>query len=459
MHKTVRIWNEFLNAYKSGFNNNVMTVVLYFLFSSMWIYGSDHLLIMLFRDPEVISSFQTIKGLAFVICSSLLLMVLLYNNYSKAITAQKDIEVKLIEGREDIHNKADLYDLMSGCLLQENTDVRELLINIFHTIYSKVPESNYGSVYMVSKDKVEFIDAVGYDLASLNSVKMDPEKFEMFTFGLRKNEVAEQKLEKKLGPEKYAQYSKHNPKIHESIYIGLTADDDIRVGLSFDISQHAYENTMTSFSQQTIQELKDLQLLLTAMFRMKTNVGIKNILQKDIVNSFIAALEYHDEYTKGHSDSVANISTAMGKKLGLNSDELRELKWAAMIHDIGKITVKKSVLNKNGKLTNEEYEQVKQHSIIGEDFLSKSDSLADIARIVRHHHERWDGGGYPDGLRGKDIPQYSRIICVADAYHAMTSDRPYRKALPNHVAIDEIKKNRETQFCPDAVDCFLALYN
>jgi len=287
---------------------------------------------------------------------------------------------------------------------------------------------------------------------------MDPNQFEMFTFGLRKNEVAEQKLEMKLGPEKYKVYSQHNPMIHESIYIGLTAVEDLKVGLSIDISKETYDNTKTTFTKETIQELKDLQLLLTAMFRMKTNVDIKNILQKDIVSSFIAALEYHDEYTKGHSDSVANISTAIGKKLGLSVDELQELSWAALIHDIGKITVQKSVLNKNGKLTEDEYEQVKCHSANGEYFLSKSDSLIEISRIVRHHHERWDGYGYPDGLRGKAIPLYSRIICVADSFHAMTSDRPYRKALPNRVAIEEIMNNREKQFCPEVVDCFIELF-
>ncbi len=458
MRKSIRFLNEFLSVYRSGFKNNTMTVALYFIFSSIWIFSSDNLLSLIFKDPKIISSFQTIKGMAFVLFSSLFLMILLYNNFSKSLTIQKKMEVKLLEDRENIHSKAELYDLMSGYLLEGNTDVHDLLVNIFHFIISKVPESDYGSVYMVSKDKVEFIDVMGYDLSTLNSLDMDPKQFEMFTFGLRKNEIAEKKLEMKLGPEKYKVYSKHNPPIHESIYIGLTAMDDLKVGLSIDISKKTYENKKTTFTKQTIQELKDLQLLLTAMFRMKANVGIKNILQKDIVNSFIAALEYHDEYTKGHSDSVANISIALGKKLGLSVDELQELNWAALIHDIGKITVQKSVLNKNGKLTEDEYDQVKRHVLIGEDFLSKSDSLVEISKFVRHHHERWDGDGYPDGLRGKDIPLYSRIICVADTFHAMTSDRPYRKALSNRIAIEEIISNREKQFCPDVVDCFIELF-
>ncbi|HHV79245.1 MAG TPA: HD domain-containing protein [Firmicutes bacterium] len=132
---------------------------------------------------------------------------------------------------------------------------------------------------------------------------------------------------------------------------------------------------------------------------------------------------------------------------------------AAKLHDIGKVGIPEHILNKSGPLTQEEYEQIKSHPGIGEAILSPIERLRPIARIVRHHHERVDGGGYPDGLRGKDIPVESRLVAIVDAFDAMTSARPYRGAIPAERAAEEIRKKMGKQFDSDLSACFLDLFD
>ena len=136
---------------------------------------------------------------------------------------------------------------------------------------------------------------------------------------------------------------------------------------------------------------------------------------------------------------------------------IRDRRYGAIFHDIGKIAIPDAILNKAGALTAAEFEQIKAHPIVGEQILAPVPFLADVRRIVRHDHERWDGTGYPDGLRGPQIPLGARIVLVVDAYHAMISDRPYREAMPEAEACDELRAHAGSQFDPAVVDALLAV--
>jgi diguanylate cyclase (GGDEF)-like protein len=168
-----------------------------------------------------------------------------------------------------------------------------------------------------------------------------------------------------------------------------------------------------------------------------------------------AALEAKDHYTADHARSIADLAVEVGRALGVDDDGLRDLRYGAIFHDIGKIAIPDAILNKPGPLTGEEFEIVRRHPAVGEQILAPVPFLAGVRRIVRHDHERWDGGGYPDGLRGEDIPLGARIVLVVDAYHAMRSDRPYRQAMPAGTARDELRSNAGTQFDPRVVDALL----
>lgn len=168
-----------------------------------------------------------------------------------------------------------------------------------------------------------------------------------------------------------------------------------------------------------------------------------------------AALEEKDAYTAAHSRSIADNAVAVGRLLGCRGEELRMLRYAAAFHDIGKLGISPDLLNKPGPLSAEEWEQMTRHTLIGERILKPIEFLAPIRPLVRHAHERWDGGGYPDGLRGGAIPLGARIIFACDAYDAMTSDRSYRDALPVEVAREELRREAGRQFDPLVVDALL----
>jgi HD-GYP domain-containing protein (c-di-GMP phosphodiesterase class II) len=172
-------------------------------------------------------------------------------------------------------------------------------------------------------------------------------------------------------------------------------------------------------------------------------------LLKTMIVSLTELLEIHDEYTKNHNENVANISKMIAKAMNFSDEETNQLYYAGLVHDIGKAVIPKEIINKNGKLNEEEYAIIKQHPLYGHKALVKSEVLNHISNIVLQHHERWDGKGYPNGIKGETIMYEARIIAIVDAYDAMTSDRPYRKALSKEESINEIKENAGKQFDPD----------
>ena len=167
-------------------------------------------------------------------------------------------------------------------------------------------------------------------------------------------------------------------------------------------------------------------------------------------------VEADDAYTGHHSRDVVQLTLAVVDELGLSSRERRDAEFAALLHDVGKVRVPNEIINKPGKLTDEERKIIEQHTIEGEQMLLRVGGLlGEVGRIVRSCHEHWDGAGYPDGIAGEQIPLIARIVCCCDAFNAMTSDRSYRKALPLSEAIAELQRMSGTQFDPRVVDALL----
>jgi putative nucleotidyltransferase with HDIG domain len=171
----------------------------------------------------------------------------------------------------------------------------------------------------------------------------------------------------------------------------------------------------------------------------------------------IATLDARDRYTAGHSAAVAIYARDIAQRMGLDQDQQDLAHLCGLVHDIGKIGLAAGILEKPGALTLEERREMQRHSEIGERILANVDTYSEIASIVRHHHERVDGQGYPDKVSGTEIPLLSRIIAVADAYNAMTSDRPYRDAMPSRVARLRLAQAVETQFDTAVVAAFEAI--
>jgi len=180
---------------------------------------------------------------------------------------------------------------------------------------------------------------------------------------------------------------------------------------------------------------------------------------ENILFSLVNIIDAKDSYTGGHSERVTRFALMLAEKIGLPNEQLGLLEKAAKIHDIGKIGVPEAILNKLGPLTEEEFAQIKKHPEIGEKICSPLNSLQPLLKIIRHHHERYDGNGYPDGIRGTNIPVEARIIAIVDSYDAMATDRPYRNKLLNNKIINIFRAGAGTQWDKDLVEKFIEIIN
>ena len=239
--------------------------------------------------------------------------------------------------------------------------------------------------------------------------------------------------------------------------------DDVRVGSPFAIAPLTLDGGRLGcivIGAPEGGEFSERQLRLLAGIAHQaklalTNAGNFQSLEKTFIETVEAlanALEANDEYTSSHARWITDLSLKVGQGIGLDGRALKRLELGALFHDIGKIGIPEAILSKPGPLTDHERLIVEKHPELGERIIAPIDRLEEVRPIVRHCHERFDGTGYPDRRAGEDIPIESRIILVCDAYHAMTTDRPYRKRLPRDEAIRRLDEGAGTQFDPDVVE-------
>lgn len=179
--------------------------------------------------------------------------------------------------------------------------------------------------------------------------------------------------------------------------------------------------------------------------------------RESVILSLALAIEAKDPYTEGHCQRLADYAARLGVLLGFDATHLAQLRMAAILHDVGKIAVPEAILGKTGPLTPEEYQTLQQHPVVGETICHPLRSARALLPAIRHHHERWDGRGYPDGLANTAIPQDARIIAIVDAYDAMTSDRPYRPGMPVEKALSILRQNEGPQWDPDLLGKFIPM--
>jgi len=171
----------------------------------------------------------------------------------------------------------------------------------------------------------------------------------------------------------------------------------------------------------------------------------------DTIRALAAAIDAKDPYTKGHSERVADISVALAQELNLSGRDIESIEYTALLHDIGKIGIADNILGKNSSLTNKEFDKIKEHTVMGAKIIEPVDFLKNSYKAIYHHHEKYNGKGYPDGIKSEKIPMLARIIAVADAYDAMSSDRPYRKKLSHNKILRELEEQSGKQFDPEVV--------
>ena len=214
-------------------------------------------------------------------------------------------------------------------------------------------------------------------------------------------------------------------------------------------------SSMADALQDKMAILQSVQVTLSEEVEHKKSEN--EMLMVQVVQALAGAIDAKDVYTNGHSARVAEYSREIAKRYGYSERKQDEIYVTGLLHDVGKIGVPDEVINKPSRLTDEEFAMIKAHPRLGADILGKIHSMPNLMAGARYHHERYGGGGYPDGISGKDIPELARIIAVADAYDAMSSNRSYRKALPQETVRAEIEKGKGTQFDPEFADIMLTM--
>ena len=241
-------------------------------------------------------------------------------------------------------------------------------------------------------------------------------------------------------------------KIKDTIVIPLKPRDTM-----LGVIQVCNKKGNSSFSYEDMDLLKILGSQIAFVIQ---NAELFNNLEKaylDTLSALTNAIDAKDSYTRGHSDRVTELSVRLAKEAKVESNDLEKIRLGGMLHDIGKIGIPESILNKPGRLDDHEFAVIKSHPVLGVSILGSVEFLQNVVPIIKHHHERYDGKGYPDKLKGNDIPYLARIVSIADTYDAMTTNRPYRKALTIEESLREIERCKGTQFDPELTDLFVQM--
>ncbi|HQN21596.1 MAG TPA: HD domain-containing protein [Thermotogota bacterium] len=325
--------------------------------------------------------------------------------------------------------------------------------NLLEMLMKLIPVTDYGSISVINKEKWRFVHAVGHNLAALKALDLRSGYLFWKTEPIIVSDLLSAENNVLVPPDLLEKIRKATRPIRLSIVCRLSLGTEKLGSIALDIAK---ENPI-DFSPSDLNIASAFSNVASAFLALQRYMISQGKFQKELLLSMIKILEFIDPYTKGHSENVATYCARIGEALQWPKEYITRIYWAGLVHDIGKILVPMAVLRKESPLTEEEFETIKQHPVWGAEVLKTSEELEDIADAVLYHHERWGGGGYPEGLYGEEIPLFSRVISVADAYDSMTSNRPYREALSDWEAVREIERNLATQFDPDIGRCFIQI--
>ena len=401
----------------------------------------QYFLIDLTQTPDfpLIQHTVIIYLLVLSLMASVVMMVI--NELKNNNTALKQSTHKLQSLVYSTESLLKLSDDMLGTDIKIQEDYLSRIFKIACNIFDNY---DYATCYIKEDPYVNFIAAVGYDIDTLMSFKFESEKIDFIDTDNPMHIVNEDKSVRSTLTSKYDDFTKIYPKMSESIRFGIYIDDNTIGGISFDITKESGKR----FNRAQFDNLKSFQKLMNSFFSINY-LNYKNIsLKNDIVLSLIRTLELFDQYTGGHSEEVAYLSNEIAKLCGLDEKEVHDIYWAGVVHDIGKVGIDSSIINKPSKLSLEEYEEVKNHSVFGYEILNKAEDLKHIAILVKYHHEWWNGAGYPSGLKGDKIPLGSQIISICDAVSTMAKKRPYTIVKTSRQIIEELELYMGTQFSP-----------
>lgn len=359
----------------------------------------------------------------------------------------QELEASYNQLNESTNKLEKIIELVSDRLFNEKLSEKQFFNFLLESALEIINEADYGSIALINENnEFNYIASYGHSLEELNKINFD------------NNNILSSKNIKYLRHENLDidirnNLEKHTLPIKVSMISSIWDEERLIGNLGLDIAKDNY----MEFSRGSEKALKAISNIASSYITFRNYIEVKHNYLNDIVMSMVNMLETYDKYTKGHSMNVSRISIKIAEKLDLEKNDIEKLYWAGFLHDIGKMFIPESILNKPDRLTSAEYEIMKKHSEYAYEVLNRSENLKDVGNIVLHHHERYDGKGYPNNLKEKEIPLLSRIISVADAYDTIISKRPYKDVMSKEKAVHELKNNSGSQFDPEIVETFIEI--
>ena len=371
------------------------------------------------------------------------------DSYEEIEVMNEELENSYLENQSLIDKIESFLDIPQTMFLTR--DMNELLAFCYKKLLTIISDVDCSLLGVNKEEKLEFLAGSGIDYEKLNTLNINAQKY------LNKKKI----LFKNFNNGEFIQEMDlqiDQPELHDLIasvrqvlIIPAISKDHYYGHIAFYIFRDSPNNV--TFDDYRIAEF--FSGFLKAFLMIKEFSELEMDIQKETIHAIIHLLEKHDPYTKGHSENVARLSMEFATYLGLSEKRVQDIYWAGIVHDIGKILIPQSLLNKPSRLTMREFDEIKKHPVYAYEVFKNSYPMKEIALYVKHHHEKYNGKGYPEGLKGKTIPYESRILCIADAWDAMTSERSYKDCLSKTEAISEIVQNKGEQFDPKLVEEWL----
>jgi polar amino acid transport system substrate-binding protein len=340
-----------------------------------------------------------------------------------------------------------MFESVQSSLVNPEYYSKEYFKAIFAIACKIYPKFDMASCFLKENDKVIFVDALGYDIEFLNSIHFDINEF---YWSLTKPIIVKDHMQNTGIKQEHEKddYFKAYPYIKESVRFTVFFGNSLVGGMSFDIT----ENNHQTFDENDMNRFTSYQKLINSYYAVGYTFSKNMLFQSQLAVRLTELIELTIQDSIGHGARVAKLATKIGETMRLDRDTIETLYHAGLVHDVGKSGVDAKILQKPGPLSIKEYEIVKDHPLFGYRILSKSETLIPLAKIVRNHHENWDGTGYPDRLLKNEIPYLAQIIHICDAVATMNHDQVYRKALALDDIISELRKASGTQFNPQLVE-------
>ncbi len=419
-----------------------------FIFSCRMILTLDILYVLIYQIFLINSTSPNNIGL-YIFSLNLLLLILsclaLITRF--ILITLEDRNILLKESNIKINSLLDSTNSLlklSDKLLRDHVEIDEsYLIQMFNIATTVFENFEYATCYINSETEEKFIAGYGYDIAVLNRYFKQLEGFEWNIHNPIICTTPDENIKEILG-NKFDEFTRIYPEIKQSLRFNIFVEKGVIGGMSFDIMKNS-DKTFTKFDLDTFQSY---QKLMNSFYEIHYLNYKNNNLKNDIVLSLIRTLELYDHYTGGHSEEVAFLAGEIASRMKLNEKDVNEIYWAGIVHDIGKIGIPSDIINKPDKLTLEEYRQIQDHPVFGYQILSKSEDLKEIALLVKFHHEWWNGEGYPDKIKGDDIPLGAQILAICDAVSTMATKRPYTLVKSSREIIKELQLYNGIQFSP-----------